>query len=163
MKRILGIDPGSRRTGFGIIEIDHKDVRYIISGCVRTTEKDLPTRLQQIFEGIHSVVKEYKPNEAAIEQVFMHRNANAALVLGQARGAAMCAALTQNLPIAEYSAKQIKQAIVGYGAAAKHQVQRMVQELLMVRGDIQEDAADALAVSICHHHSQKPGNAPGLR
>ena len=150
---ILGIDPGSIKTGFGVIKSDGNKHKYIASGCIKIAGKDFPKRLQQIFAGITEVIKTYGPQKTAIEQVFMHTNANSALKLGQARGAAITALVTQNLPVAEYSARQIKQAIVGYGAATKTQVQHMVKTLLNLKGDIGEDAADALAIALCHAHT----------
>ncbi len=150
---ILGIDPGSIKTGFGVIQSDGNQHKYIASGCLKIAGKDFPKRLQQIFTDITEIIKTYQPQKTAIEQVFMHTNANSALKLGQARGAAITALVTQNLPVAEYSARQIKQAIVGYGAATKTQVQHMVKTLLNLKGDLGEDAADALAIALCHAHT----------
>jgi crossover junction endodeoxyribonuclease RuvC len=152
---ILGIDPGSIKTGFGLIQSDGNQHKYIASGCIRIAGKDFPKRLQQIFTDITEIIKTYQPHKAAIEQVFMHINANSALKLGQARGAAITALVAQNLPVAEYSARQIKQAIVGYGAATKTQIQHMVKKLLNLKGEIAEDAADALAIALCHAHNIK--------
>ncbi|GAB4391485.1 MAG: crossover junction endodeoxyribonuclease RuvC [Gammaproteobacteria bacterium] len=150
MNVILGIDPGSRITGYGVIHVKQRQYCYLASGCIRVAEYNLPQRLRAIFSAIQQVVHEFKPTCAAIEQVFMHRNAGGALKLGQARGAAMVAAAIENIQVAEYSARQIKQAVVGYGAADKSQVQYMVQYLLQLSAVPQADAADALAVAICH-------------
>jgi len=157
MNIILSIDPGSRVTGYGIIKSDGNKHTYIGSGCVRTTSENFPMRLQQIFNGIKEVIGTYAPQESAIEDVFMHTNPRAALKLGQARGAAISALVAHDLQVAEYSARAVKQAVVGYGAATKNQVQDMVKSLLNVTGDIQEDAADALAIAICHAHTKKLG------
>ncbi len=150
MAIIIGIDPGSRITGFGLIESDGSKHKYITSGCIRVSNKKFPERLQQIFASLSEVIQQHKPQHAAIEQVFMHVNANSALKLGQARGAAITALVNNNLPVAEYSARQIKQGVVGFGAASKTQVQHMVKLILNLDGDIQEDAADALAAALCH-------------
>ncbi len=153
MSVILGIDPGSRITGFGVIRMSGKRMEYIASGCVRVKEGLLADRLNQIFDCISQVVQEYKPDEAAIEQVFMAKNADSALKLGQARGAAIVAMTQHALVVAEYSARQIKQSVVGTGAADKSQVQHMVTSLLELSASPQADAADGLAVAICHGHS----------
>ncbi len=147
---VLGIDPGSRTTGFGLIEVRGNKLSYIDCGCVRSGDGELPARIKQIFTGICSVIEQHKPQQVAIEEVFMGRNAASALKLGQARGAAMSAALSHDLPVDEYSARQVKQAVVGAGAAEKGQVQHMVKALLSISDNIAEDAADALAVAICH-------------
>lgn len=152
--RILGIDPGSRKTGFGVIEISGRSLHYITSGIIRTSSEEIPERLKVIAQGIAQIIEQYTPNEVAVEQVFMARNADSALKLGQARGAAIVAATLADLPVFEYSAKQIKRALVGTGSAAKNQVQHMVKALLELSGDIKEDAADALGVAICHHNMQ---------
>lgn len=153
MTRILGIDPGSRITGFGIVERQGGRTVYIESGCVRAGDGDFPGRLKTIFEGISDVVRIYAPEAAAIEKVFMHRNADSALKLGQARGAAICALTAAGLGVNEYSPSEIKQATVGKGNAAKEQVQHMVQALLKLPAVPQADAADALAVALCHFHT----------
>lgn len=153
METILGIDPGSRITGFGVIKSDGNKHIYVASGCVRTKGKKIPERLQQIFAGISEVVDFHKPMLAAIEDVFMHKNANSALKLGQARGAAITAMVAKELEVAEYSPREIKLAVVGTGAADKAQVQHMVKLLLNLSGELQEDAADALAIAICHAHN----------
>lgn len=150
---ILGIDPGSRITGYGIIKITGTKPAYVASGCIRIGEHPLNKRLQYIYTGLSEIIQSYQPHEAAIEQIFMHQNAGSALKLGQARGAAIVAVAER--PLAEYSARQIKQSVVGYGAARKEQVQQMVQVLLNLSGVPQADAADALAVAICHAHSRQ--------
>ncbi len=158
MTRILGIDPGSRITGFGIIESEGGRHRYIESGCIRAGDGEFLGRLRTIFEGVRDLVSIYQPTEVAIEKVFMHRNPDSALKLGQARGAALCAVMEHELVISEYSPAEIKQATVGKGNARKAQVQHMVQALLKLPGMPQEDAADALAVALCHlntHHTLK--------
>ena len=153
MPTILGIDPGSRITGYGVITSGEGQPRYVACGCIRVTANDLHSRLQEIFSGISTVMQEYQPQHAAIEQIFMHRNPGGALKLGQARGAAIVA--TNGIDLAEYSARQVKQAVVGYGAATKEQVQHMVQQLLGLTQSPQADAADALAVALCHASTQR--------
>ena len=153
--RILGIDPGSRLTGYGIIEDSPQGFYYIASGSIRVTEIYFPDRLKQIFQNVLEVVDLYQPEQMAIEQVFMHVNADSALKLGQARGAAICAVQAAGLPVFEYSAKQVKQAVVGKGNAAKSQVQHMVKILLNIQGEMQIDASDALGISLCHAHYQQ--------
>lgn len=152
MARILGIDPGSRRTGFGIIEMQGSRALWISSGCIRTAEGSLDSRLKTICQGLAELLEEHRPDEVAIEQVFMHRNADSALKLGQARGAAISTVALRSLPLSEYSPKEIKKAVVGKGNAGKVQVQHMVQHLLGLNKLPQEDAADALAVALCHGH-----------
>ena len=154
MTIILGIDPGSRITGFGVIESDGRTHRYIESGTISSTSKIFSKRLQIIFRGIDAVMQEYQPDEVGVEDIFMHVNPMGALKLGQARGAAICAAAQQDAIIAEYTARQIKQAIVGYGAAQKAQVQHMVIRMLNLKIDLASDAADALAVALCHAHTR---------
>jgi len=155
MSIIIGIDPGSRITGFGVIKMNGRNLEYVASGCIKVKEGILSDRLNQIFDCISEVVQEYKPDEAAIEQVFMSKNADSALKLGQARGAAMVAMAQHALVVAEYSARQIKQAVVGTGGADKTQVQHMVTSLLGLSASPQADAADGLAVAICHGHAMK--------
>jgi crossover junction endodeoxyribonuclease RuvC len=155
LSRILGIDPGSRLTGYGVLEVTPRGIRYVASGCIRIKAEDFPTRLKQIFDGVTEIIHLYQPTQMAIEQVFMHKNADSALKLGQARGAAICATLNQNLPVFEYAARQVKQALVGKGNAEKQQVQHMVKILLAIQGDMQIDASDALAIGLCHHHYQQ--------
>ncbi len=151
--RIIGVDPGSRITGYGVIEVSGKQSQFLNCGCVRTEGDNLPGRLAQIFTQLSAVITEFQPEVLAIEQVFMHRNADSALKLGQARGAAICAATAAGLSVHEYSARQVKQAIVGRGNAAKNQVQHMVTALLQLSATPSEDAADALAVALCHQHT----------
>ena len=153
--RILGIDPGSRITGFGVIDIEGSRTRYVTSGCVKVVSEALPERLQEIFAGIAEVVQDYRPDHMAIERVFMARNADSALKLGQARGAAICAATSSALIVSEYSPREIKQAVVGKGGATKEQVQHMVCILLSLNSPPQADAADALAVALCHGHTHQ--------
>lgn len=155
MARILGIDPGSRLTGFGVIDETATGYQYIASGCLRIKGDDFPLRLKQIFAGISDVVEEYQPTEMAIEQVFMHKNADSALKLGQARGAAICAVQLFDIPVFEYAARQVKQAVVGKGSADKLQVQHMVKVLLGITGELQMDASDALGISLCHSNFQQ--------
>lgn len=155
MTVLLGIDPGSRLTGYGVIQQQGQKLTYLGSGCIRVTADTLPEKLQIIFDGVSEVIRQFNPQLFAIEQVFMARNPDSALKLGQARGAAIVAATNSQLPVAEYSARQIKQAVVGTGAADKTQVQLMVKTLLKLPGTPQADAADALAVAICHAHSHQ--------
>jgi crossover junction endodeoxyribonuclease RuvC len=155
MTIILGIDPGSRITGYGVIRVEGSRHVYLASGCVRVQDENLPERLRQIFLSLQEIVQTYQPDEAAIEQVFMHQNAGSALKLGQARGAAIVALAATEIKIAEYSARQIKQSVVGFGAAKKEQVQHMVRVLLNLTGIPQVDAADALAVALCHANSRE--------
>ena len=154
--RILGIDPGLRVTGFGVIEIHGKQLVYVASGCIKSNDKDsLPERIKTLFSGISEVVATYEPNQAAVEKVFVNVNPQSTLLLGQARGAAICAAVARGLPVAEYTALQVKQAVVGNGHARKEQVQEMVKRLLSLPGVPSPDAADALAIAITHaHHRQ---------
>jgi crossover junction endodeoxyribonuclease RuvC len=138
-------------TGYGIIRIEGARHIHLDSGCIRVAADNPGHRLQQIYTGLKTIIQQYQPVEAAIEQIFMHQNPNSALKLGQARGAAIVAL---ELPISEYSARQVKQSVVGYGAAKKEQVQHMVQQLLNIKDSLQADAADALAVALCHAHTQ---------
>jgi crossover junction endodeoxyribonuclease RuvC len=153
--RILGIDPGSRLTGYGIIEQSGQQFHYIASGCIRIEADYFPDRLKQIFDGIVQIIEMYQPQQMAVEQVFMHKNADSALKLGQARGAAICAVQTKNLPVFEYAARQVKQAVVGKGNADKAQVQHMIKILLAIQGDVSLDASDALAIALSHAHYQQ--------
>ncbi len=155
MIRILGIDPGSRFTGYGLIDSDGQHARYIASGCVRVSGNNLPEKLGLIFNELSALIDEYQPQQLAIENVFMHRNADSALKLGQARGAAICAGVTRKLPVAEYAPREIKQAVVGKGSADKQQVQHMVRVLLSLSETPQADAADALAIALCHSYKQQ--------
>ncbi|MDF1646961.1 MAG: crossover junction endodeoxyribonuclease RuvC [Legionellaceae bacterium] len=153
MTIILGIDPGSRITGYGLIRAVGNDLKYIDSGCIRTsTDTGLSGRLLDIFNGVRQIMTAFKPDEVAMEQVFMHQNANTALKLGHARGVAMVASASSDREVAEYSPRQIKQAVAGYGAADKEQVKQMVMRLLMLSKPPQTDASDGLAVAICHSH-----------
>ena len=156
--RILGIDPGLRVTGFGVIERDGAQLRYIASGCIRSPDGSLPERLKVILTGVQEVVDTYHPAEAAVEIVFVNVNPQSTLLLGQARGAAICGLVSRALPVMEYTALQVKQAVVGYGKANKDQVQHMVKRLLSLPGDPQADAADALACAICHAHGGVTAN-----
>jgi len=150
MTRILGIDPGSRLTGYGVIDCEGSQSRYVTSGCLQVTGASLPGKLGLIFRELNELIGEFSPAEFAIESVFMHRNAGSALKLGQARGAAICAAVTSGLSVAEYAPREIKQAVVGKGGADKEQVQHMVRVLLNLSDTPQADAADALAIALCH-------------
>jgi crossover junction endodeoxyribonuclease RuvC len=152
---ILGIDPGSNITGYGVVETTGNRQRYVTSGCIRVETKIIGERLAQIFEGLREIVAQYQPQEVAIEQVFMHQNPGSALKLGQARGVAIVAASVGGLSVSEYSARQVKKAVVGYGAAEKDQVQHMVKTLLNLNAKPQADAADALAVALCHAFSRQ--------
>jgi crossover junction endodeoxyribonuclease RuvC len=152
---ILGIDPGSRITGFGVIEVVGNKQLYVASGNVRVAKSSFSEQLQQIFTEISKLIELYHPEEAAIEQIFVHANVNSALKLGQARGAAIVAMAQEHTKIFEYSARQVKQAVVGYGNAEKIQVQHMVKLLLKLKNKPQEDAADALAIAICHANSRR--------
>jgi len=151
-RRILGIDPGLRVTGFGLIVSTGGKLQYIASGCVRNTTGELPERLKIILRDLSSVIDEHRPTEVAVEKVFVNINPHSTLLLGQARGAAISAAVLADLPVAEYTALQIKQAVVGHGKAAKGQVQEMVKRLLGLPAAPSADAADALACAICHAH-----------
>lgn len=153
IQRILGIDPGLRVTGFGVIERRGGKLTYISSGCIKTGEGGaLPERLKIILDGIADVCALHLPHQAAVEKVFVNVNPQSTLLLGQARGAAISALVLAGLPVAEYTALQVKQAVVGHGKAAKQQVQEMVRRLLSLSGDPSADAADALACAICHAH-----------
>ncbi len=150
--RILGIDPGLRITGFGVIEQHGNQLHYVASGTIKTPDADLPTRLKTILDGIAEVIATYHPEQSVIEKVFVNVNPQSTLLLGQARGAAISALVLAHLPVAEYTALQLKQAVVGYGKANKEQVQEMVMRLLSLPGRPSSDAADALGVAICHAH-----------
>jgi crossover junction endodeoxyribonuclease RuvC len=155
--RILGIDPGLRLTGFGVIEQAGQKLSYVTSGVIKSGEGELPERLGVLFSGLTELVAEHRPDICAVEIVFVNVNPQSTLMLGQARGAAVCAAVASRLPVAEYTALQIKQAVVGHGKAAKEQVQEMVRRLLNLPAVPQADAADALGCAICHAHSNKLG------
>jgi crossover junction endodeoxyribonuclease RuvC len=150
--KILGIDPGLRMTGFGIIDCHGQQLDYVASGVIRTPDADLPVRLGTIFDGISTLIREHAPDQAAIEKVFVNVNPQSTLLLGQARGAAICALVAGGMPVAEYTALQLKQAVVGYGRATKAQMQQMVVRLLNLQGTPGPDAADALGMAICHAH-----------
>lgn len=152
MTIILGIDPGSRITGYGIIRESNRQLQYIDSGCIRTTNGELSVRLLEIFNGICQLMEKFSPNEVAIEEVFMHENPSSALKLGHARGVAMVACASHRVAVSEYSAREVKLSLVGYGAAQKEQVKHMVVNLLMLNSAPQSDAADALGIAICHSH-----------
>ncbi|PLX85830.1 MAG: crossover junction endodeoxyribonuclease RuvC [Desulfuromonas sp.] len=157
--RILGIDPGSRVTGFGIVEQQGNRLIHVDNGAIFTRSGDaLPARLKLIHDGLHQVIATHAPEAMAIEQVFVAKNAMSALKLGHARGAALLVGANNHLPISEYTALQVKNAVVGYGRAAKGQVQQMVRALLNLPEIAQEDASDALAVAICHAHSSGLSN-----
>lgn len=165
--KILGIDPGLRTTGFGLVDKQGTKLSYIASGTIKTPDSDLPQRLKVILSGVAEIISTYGPDCAAIEKVFVNVNPQSTLLLGQARGAAICGLVNANLMVAEYTALQIKQAVVGHGKAQKQQVQDMVQRLLLLPGLPSSDAADALGVAICHAHSGEAlamlgGMAPGL-
>jgi crossover junction endodeoxyribonuclease RuvC len=149
---ILGIDPGLRITGFGIIRKSGSKLAYVSSGCIKAPEADLPGRLKTILEGLREVIQTHQPQQVAVEKVFVNVNPQSTLLLGQARGTAICAAVLASLPVAEYTALQVKQAVVGNGHAKKEQVQEMVRRLLGLPGNPGADAADALACAICHAH-----------
>ncbi|CAM3561085.1 Crossover junction endodeoxyribonuclease RuvC [Vibrio aerogenes CECT 7868] len=155
MSVILGIDPGSRITGYGVIHQQGRHLHYVGSGCIKTTEKELPGRLKQIYAGVSEIILQFSPDVFAIEQVFMAKNADSALKLGQARGCAIVAAVNADLPVFEYAARLVKQAVVGTGGADKAQIQHMVQHMLKLPAKPQADAADALGVAICHANTNK--------
>lgn len=151
--RILGIDPGLRLTGFGVIDTHGSALRYVASGVIRVPAGSLPPRLKSIHDGVAEVIAEYRPEIAAAEIVFVNVNPQSTLLLGQARGAAITTLVSAGLPVHEYTAVQVKQAVVGTGRAAKSQVQAMVQRLLALPGLPSTDAADALACAVCHAHA----------
>jgi crossover junction endodeoxyribonuclease RuvC len=151
-RRILGIDPGLRVTGFGMIVADRGRLHYVTSGCIRNTSGELPMRLATILRDLGSVIVAHRPTEVVVEKVFLNANPQSTLMLGQARGAAISAAVLAELPVIEYTALQVKQAVVGHGKAAKEQVQEMVRRLLVLPAVPSTDAADALACAICHAH-----------
>ena len=168
--RILGIDPGLRVTGFGVVDVVGHELTYVASGTITTTHLDkgnLPERLKVLFDGIHEVRERYQPDVAAVEIVFVNVNPQATLLLGQARGACVTALVSCDLAVAEYTALQMKQAVAGHGNAAKEQVQEMVKRLLRLPGLPGKDAADALGLAITHAHAgltmQKIADAGGTR
>lgn len=152
---ILGIDPGSRLTGYGVVDVSSSQPVYVASGCIRIQPGELPQKLAQIYAGISEIIAVHRPAEFAIEQVFMAKNADSALKLGQARGTAIVCAANHGLPVSEYGPRQIKQAVTGTGAADKHQVQHMVTAILGLSGTPQADAADALAIALTHAHARQ--------
>jgi len=164
--RILGIDPGSRLTGFGVLDCVDGSTTYVASGSITSAGGTFPERLRIIYRAIREVVAEYRPDVLAVESVFMHRNAASALKLGHARSAAICATFELDIEIHEYAPREIKQAIVGTGAASKPQVQHMIRRLLNLEGDPAPDAADALAAALCHAHqralNRRLGRVAGL-
>ena len=162
MTLILGIDPGSRITGYGVVRDTGRGCEYVASGCIRTGTGELPERLNAVFAGVSEIIQTYQPDTMGIEQVFMARNADSALKLGQARGVAIVAGTQAGLVVSEYSATQVKSAIAGSGRAAKEQVQMMVMHLLKLTKKPQIDASDALAIALCHAHHQQTLLAHGL-
>jgi crossover junction endodeoxyribonuclease RuvC len=164
MTRILGIDPGSQRTGIGIIDIDAagKTTHVFHAPLVLLGADDFPQRLKRLLDGLGEIIETWKPQEVAIEKVFMARNPDSALKLGQARGAAICAVVLRDLPVHEYAAKEVKLAVVGRGGAEKTQIQHMVGIMLGLQGKLQADAADALAIAITHAHVRATANRIGI-
>jgi crossover junction endodeoxyribonuclease RuvC len=154
-RRILGIDPGSRLTGFGVVDFDGGKAIYVASGTVKSIDGAFADRLRQIFESLGGIVDEFRPDIVSIESVFMHKNAGSALKLGHARSAAICATFAHGVEVHEYAPRAIKQAVVGTGAATKEQVQHMVVSILALDGMPAPDAADALAAALCHGHQRK--------
>jgi crossover junction endodeoxyribonuclease RuvC len=148
--RVLGIDPGSQCTGFGVVDVDGARLSYVASGVIRTGQGEFAARLCEIFRCLKTVVEQYQPQEVAIERVFVNRNPDSALKLGQARGAAICATADANVTLFEYATRQIKQAVVGTGSAEKSRVQLMMKSILRLDGALAADAADALAAAVCH-------------
>lgn len=153
MIRILGIDPGSRVTGYGVIDSDGRYSRHVSSGAIMVSGETLADKLGLIYREVSNVIEDCRPSEMAIEKVFVARSADSALKLGQARGAAICAGVIMALPVSEYTAKVVKKSVVGTGGADKEQVQHMVKMMLKLQGKLQADAADALAVALCHAHT----------
>mgnify|MGYP001817842239 CR=1 FL=1 len=154
-RRILGIDPGSRLTGFGVLDFQGDTPSYVTSGTVKSTEGGFADRLRQIFDAMGEIMDEYRPDIVAIESVFMHKNAGSALKLGHARSAALCATFGHEVEVFEYAPREIKQAVVGTGAASKEQVQHMVISILQLDGAPAPDAADALAAALCHGNQRR--------
>ncbi len=155
MTRIIGIDPGSRRTGYGIVDAEAGKVSYVTSGIIRLPEGSLAERLKIIFDGVSQLIEQYGPKEMGVEEVFLSHNASSALKLGQARGAAIVAGVNAGLSVGEYSARSVKLSVVGSGAADKSQVQMMIVQLLKLSRAPAEDAADALAVALCHAQTSR--------
>lgn len=148
----MGIDPGSRITGFALIDSDGQRSRHVHSGCIKLGKGELPERLGLIYTELAALIRDYSPTQMAIENVFVSKNPSSALKLGQARGAAICAGVVQQLVVSEYSPREVKQAIVGKGSADKIQIQHMTKILLNIREELQADQADALGVALCHAH-----------
>ncbi len=148
--RVLGVDPGSQRTGFGVLDANGPRLAYVASGVIRAREESFAARLWEIYRGMLAIVEQYQPREVAIERVFVNRNPDSALKLGQARGAAICALADRGIDVYEYATREIKQAVVGAGGAEKPQVQLMMRSLLKLDGPVSADAADALAAAVCH-------------
>jgi len=161
-RRILGIDPGSRLTGFGILDFEGDRAEYVASGTIRSPDGPMQDRLRKIFTSMNEIVERYRPDVVAIESVFMARNAASAIKLGHARSAALCATFGFDVEVVEYAPREIKQAVVGTGAASKEQVQHMVVSLLRLDRAPAADAADALAAAICHGHRQRLGARLGV-
>lgn len=155
--RVLGIDPGSQRTGFGIIDCIGAQERYVTSGCIDVAGDEMVVRLKRIFDAIAALIIEHRPSMVAIERVFVHRNPDSALKLGQARGVALCAAASAGASVHEYAPRAVKMAVTGYGAAGKPQVAQMVRTLLALDAVLRADAADALAVALCHAQTRRLG------
>lgn len=155
MKTVVGIDPGSRTTGYGLVAYHGTELRYVASGCIKTQQKSFFQRLRDIYDGVDLVLSEYPADICAVEGVFMAKNPNSALKLGQARGAALAAVLAREVSIVEHSARQVKKVLVGTGSATKQQVQFMVKNLLRLDGTMSTDASDALAIAICHVYSMQ--------
>ena len=153
--RILGIDPGSRLTGFGVLDFHGDTPSYVASGTVKSVDGAFADRLRQIFESVNEIIADFRPETVAIESVFMHKNASSALKLGHARSAALCATFEYDLEVFEYAPREIKQAVVGTGAATKEQVQHMVVSILSLDGAPSPDAADALAAALCHGNQRR--------
>ena len=154
-RRILGIDPGSRLTGFGVLDFRGDTPAYVTSGTIKSMDGAFADRLRQIFESVSGIVAEFRPDIVAIESVFMHKNAGSALKLGHARSAALCATFEHNVDVFEYAPREIKRAVVGTGAATKEQVQHMVVSILQLDGTPASDASDALAAALCHGNQQR--------
>ena len=148
--RVLGIDPGSQRTGFGILDAAGPRLTYVASGVIRTQDGDFAVRLREIYRCMQGVVAQYQPQEIAIERIFVNRNVDSALKLGQARGAAICGTANANASVFEYAPREIKLAVVGSGGAEKAQVQLMMKSILRLQSPVTSDAADALAAAVCH-------------
>jgi crossover junction endodeoxyribonuclease RuvC len=159
---ILGIDPGSRITGYGFIHNQPDRMQYVESGFIRVKGETFPQRLGNIFQQLSELIAIHRPQQMSIESVFMHKNADSALKLGQARGAAICAGYHAGLNVSEYAPREIKLALVGQGGAHKEQVKHMVKQLLSIRQELQIDESDALAIAICHAQHQAMENRTGI-